>query len=284
MNYLRKNESGLKTTNSKPNIFHRTFDRPRHPTFLKIIFVILFFLLLLILNFLFPKTLRNIFSATARPVWTVGRTIGSGAGSLGQFFSSKSSLTAEVNSLQNQIVSLELKQVDYDTISQENQDLKNSFGRNVGNIASNRLLANVLSKPPQSPYDTFVLDVGSENGVAVGDKVYISDTILVGEVSDVTGKTSVVSLFSKGGMQNFLTDERTGTTYEIVGQGGADMLVEVPKDADIMWGDVFSYPNIKTSVIGSVFYIDQSAQSSFKTIFIRIPGNVFQTKWVFVQK
>jgi hypothetical protein len=62
------------------------------------------------------------------------------------------------------------------------------------------------------------------------------------------------------------------------------MSVEVPKDADILWGDVFEYPNLKTSVVGSVYYVDQSAQSSFKTIYIRVPGNIFQTKWVMVEK
>ena len=193
--------------------------------------------------------------------------------------------------MQNQITTLQLKQVDYDAINKENQDLKNLFGRSNGNIGietvsgtNSRILARVLSAPPVSPYDTFVLSAGSDSGLAVGDKVYISDTILIGEIASVTGKNSTVNLFSKSGMTNSLTLSRTGAVYEVKGQGGANMSVEVPKDADILWGDVFEYPNTETSVVGSVYYIDQSAQSSFKTVYIRVPGNVFQTQWVMVDK
>jgi cell shape-determining protein MreC len=250
---------------------------------LKIIFIVSFFVLLSGLAFLFPKVMRGIFSTAAVPIWTVRDTIGNGFGNVTGFFSFKSSLISKVNDLQNQVTSLELKQTDYDAVEKENQDLKSLFGQNTAS-PDGRVLARVLSKPPESPYDTFVLDAGSDNGIAVGDKVYISDTILIGEIASLTGNTSIVNLFSKSGLTNFLTLSRTGATYDVAGEGGANMSVQVPKDADILWGDVFDYPDIKTSVVGSVYYIDQSAQSSFKTIFIRVPGNVFQTQWVFVDK
>jgi len=263
MNYLQKN-------------------RKTYPNFLKIIFIALLFILLFGLSAIFPKAMRGFFTTTAVPVWKVSEVVGNGFQNVTGFFAFKSSLSAQVASLQNQVASLELKQVDYDAVTKENQDLKILFGQNPTNPNS-RVLAGVISKPPQSPYDTFVLDAGSENGIVVGDKVYISDTVLVGEIASVTGKNSIVNLFSKSGMTNALSDERTGATYQISGDGGANMSVEAPKDADILWGDTFSYPSLATSVVGSVFYIDQSAQASFKTVFLRVPGNVFQTKWVFVE-
>ena len=251
---------------------------------MKIIFIVSFFVLLSFLAFLFPRAMRGIFSTTAVPIWTIRDTIVNGFGNVAGFFSFKSSLISKVNNLQNQVTSLELKQTDYDAVVKENQDLKSLFGQNVGENPNGRVLARILSKPPESPYDTFVLDAGSDNGIAVGDKVYISDTILIGEITSASLKTSVVNLFSKSGMENSLTDERTGATYQVAGQGGANMSFQAPKDADILWGDVFNYPTLATSVVGSVFYIDQSAQSSFKTVYLRVPGNVFQTKWVMVQK
>jgi cell shape-determining protein MreC len=254
----------------------------KYPNRLKIIFIASLFVLFFGLAFLFPKATHSFFTTTAVPVWKVSGVVAAGFQNVAGFFSSKSSLVSQVSVLQNQIASLELKQADYDAVSKENQDLKNLFGQTTN--PDGRVLARVLSKPPQSPYDTFVLSAGSGSGVAVGDKVYISDTVLIGEVADVTAKTSIVNLFSKSGITNTLTDERTGAGYSVSGEGGANMSIQAPKDADILWGDTFSYPTLATSVVGSVFYIDQSAQSSFKTVFIRVPGNVFQTEWVFVQK
>ena len=255
----------------------------RYPNRLRIISLISVFVLLFIFSSLFPKAMRSVFTTISEPVWKVRDVVSNSLANIPDFFASKNSLIAQVNSLQNQITSLQLKQADYDAISKENDDIKNTLGRSDTSLG-NRILSRVLSKPPESPYDTFVLDIGTSSGVAVGDKVYISDTIIIGEIASVTGNTSVVNLFSKSGMTNALTLERTGATYQIVGQGGANMSVEVAKDADILWGDIFNYPDIKTSVVGSVYYIDQNPQSSFKTIFIRVPGNVFQTKWVFVQE
>ena len=276
MNYLQKN---------KNSNFGKMLDKINSNR-LKIIFIVFFFILLSGFVFLFPKVTRNVLTTTAVPIWTVRDTFANGLGNIGNFFSFKSSLVAQISSLQNQVASLELKQTDYDAISKENQDLKSLLGQTTGNVGNpnGRILARVLSKPPESPYDTFVLSAGADEGSAVGEKVYISDTILIGQVASVTSKTSIVNLFSKSGMTNELDDERTGATYEVVGRDGANMSVEVPKDADILWGDVFTYPTIKTSVVGSVFYIDQSAQSSFKTIYLRVPGNVFQTEWVIVEK
>ncbi len=273
MNYLPKNKSG--------NI-GKILGATKHPNRLKIIFIALLFILLSAMIFLFPKATRNFFTTTATPVWKAGDLVAGGFQNVAGFFSFKSSLLAEVGSLQSQITTLELKQVDYDAVLKENRELKSLFGQ-TGNVG-NRILARILSKPPQSPYDTFIIDTGSQNSVNIGNKVYISDTILIGTLGNIGTRTSIVNLFSKSGETSFLTNQRTGATYEVVGRGGANMSVEVPKDADILWGDVFTYPDIRTSIVGSVFYIDQSAQSSFKTILIRVPGNVFQTKWVMVEK
>ena len=108
--------------------------------------------------------------------------------------------------------------------------------------------------------------------------------VVIGTITKVTPRSSLVTLFSSGSQKQELVLERTGTTYELVGQGGANLSVEVPKDADVLWGDIFVYPGLTSSVVGSVYYIDVNAQSSFKTVYVRIPGNVFDSRWVYVEK
>jgi cell shape-determining protein MreC len=256
-------------------------SRPKGQHRIKIISIVVLFCFLSLSAFLFPNTLRNIIYSVAKPIWTAGDFVTNSFKSVGGYFVSKNNLSKQNLSLQDQVSSLELKVIDYDTLQKQNEELKNLLGRTG---APNGILSRVLSKPPSSPYDTLIIDVGESNGISKGDKVYLSANIIVGLVTNVTPHTSLVTLFSSSGQKTESVLLRTGTTYEISGEGGANFHIEVPKDADIIWGDVFEYPSLTSSVMGSVYYIDSNSQSSFKTVYIRIPGNVFQSKWVFVER
>ncbi len=239
------------------------------------------FCVLVLLSFFFPKGTRTVLYFVAKPVWVVRDVCANSFSFLTQYFVFKTSLIADNKTLQDEVTALTLKQADYDILFKENDDLKTQFGRSNDRT---RVIARVLSKPPRSPYDTFVIDAGSAEGISIDNEVYLSGNVLIGTVSSVTTHTSVVSLFSTADTKQEVVLERTGASFEIVGAGGANFTLEVPKETDIMWGDVFTYPSITPSIIGSVYYIDVNSQSSFKKIYIRMPGNVFQAKYVFVQK
>lgn len=250
-------------------------NRPRN------ILIVCVFFLLFILSFIFPNFSRGVFVGFSRPIWAIGDTTKNGFENVYNFFSLQKNLVNENKNLKDQIDALNLKVIDYDAVTKQNTDLKNLLGRSA---SSNSVVSRVISEPPQSPYDTLVIDVGSSDGIILGDKVYISDSIIIGEITSVTPHTSLVEMFSTGDKKTESVLERTGASYELSGRGGANFSVDVPKDADILWGDTFTIPGLSSSVLGSVYYIDTNSQSAFKTVFIRIPGNVFQTKWVFVQK
>ena len=262
MNYLLK---------SKPNNIYRFTN----------IIIISVFAVLIILSFIFPNTTKYFFDTVSKPIWNISDGTKNTFGNIYNFLSIQNNLVIKNKNLGNQVDSLNLKVIDYDTILKENQDLKSMLGRKD---ATSRVLARVLSLPPQSPYDTLVIDVGLSDGIQSGDKVYISNTIIIGLTTSVALHTSTVELFSTGDRKMQVILERTGASYDVVGRGGSNFSIESPKEADILWGDVFTYPGLTPSVVGSVYYIDTNSQSSFKTIFIRIPGNVFQSKWVFVEK
>ena len=114
--------------------------------------------------------------------------------------------------------------------------------------------------------------------------VYLSGNVIVGSIVSVTSHASLVELFSKNTVGQEATILRTGNSFELVGRGGANFAVEVPKDTDIALGDTALYPGLSESVIANVYAIDSNPQSSFKTVYLRIPGNVFQSKYVFVEK
>ena len=256
-------------------------SKPKSTNRIKVISIISLFLLLSLSAFLFPNALRGVAYYVSRPLWATRDFTVNTIGEVSDFFISKSSLVAETISLRAELADLKLKEVDYDALSKENQDLQNQLGRKD---STDTIISRVLSRPPLSPYDTFVIDVGSTEGVAVDSKVYYSDNIIIGSVVSVTSNTSLVKLFSSGNEKQEATLERTGASFILSGLGGSNLELEVPKDTDILWGDVFTYPGIKPSVIGSVYYIDDNSQSAFKTVYIRVPGNMFSAQWLFVEK
>ncbi len=243
-------------------------------------FVILgVFFLFLLLTFFFPGFFRSSTQMAMKPLWFLKDKTGSTFSFATNFISFKSSLIKENEILKDELGRLRLNKIDYDILFKENEELKAMLGMKKSEM---RIVSNVLSKPPQSPYDTFVLGSGKNSGVQVGNKVYISDNIIIGEISDVSDDTSVAKLFSTGGERHEVILARTGESFVVIGSGGENFTVEVPKDADIVWGDSLVHPGNSDYILAMVYYVDISSQSSFKTINMRVPGGVNKIKRVFV--
>ena len=256
-------------------------SKPRRGYPWKAISIVSLFIFFSLFSYLFPVALRTISYDISKPIWFLSDVTTNSFTKIRDFFILKNDLIKENLSLKDQVVELQLKTIDYDTVVKENQGLKNQYGRVE---SSSRILSGVLSKPPLSPYDTLIIDVGASQGVTLGNKVYLSGNIIIGLITSVTSRASLVRLFSSGGEKQEAILSRTGASFELVGRGGENLQIEVPKDTDILWGDSFVYPGLSSSIIGNVYYIDTNSQSSFKTIYLRIPGNVFSSKYVFVEK
>ena len=255
-------------------------SRPKYEPKERIIAVVGLFLFLSLFGWIFPNFTRGTAFLVAKPLWSVSAFVFKPFESIKNYFIFKNSLIKEIQTLEEELRTLRLNDIDRESLSKENEELKRQLGRNV---VSNRVISRVLSKPPRSPYDTLIIDVGTLYNISVGSKVYSGENIIIGKITEVTGSTSVLELFTKGDLKQESILLRTGVSFTLVGRGGANFGIEVPKDTDVQWGDVFVYPEFSSSVLGTVYYIDVSSQGSFKTVYLRIPGNVFSTQWVSVE-
>lgn len=255
-------------------------NKPKRENIASIIYIIASFLFLTLVLALFPNAVRRFSYTVTKPIWFVEKIAIKPFSGIKDFFVSKNNLISKNLALENEINDFNLKLVDYDVLSKENETFKNLLGRSNTN---KYIIAGILSRPPTSPYDSLVIDAGSFEGALPGNKVYLSDNIIIGLVTSVTPHTSLVSLFSTGGKKQEAVLLRTGTSFIISGRGGSNFSLEVPKDTDILWGDLFMYPGLKSSLLGNVYYIDTNSQSSFKTVYLRVPGNVFSSKYVFIE-
>lgn len=101
------------------------------------------------------------------------------------------------------------------------------------------LLANVIGRPPQSPYDTLVIDVGRSDGVRLEAGVWWPPGVYLGEVVELNQQSSVVELLTSPGVEH--AARAAGLPLTTTGRGGDAFYGEVPDEDPLSVGTtVFS--------------------------------------------
>jgi cell shape-determining protein MreC len=234
------------------------------------------------LRILFPSVLTTLCLSVSRPLWSVRDNTFSGIRYITGYFKDKQNLIKQNTALREAVYNASIKEVEYTRVLSEYEDL--TLRVYATTTASTDSVARVISKPPFTPYDMFIIDKGKEGGITVGDTVYVNDALIVGYVSFVSDTFSHVTLFSTGGESREVYIERTHTPVTLVGKGGGNFQMSLPKDFDIVVGDTLVYaPGIHTAIMAEVFAEDTTPTNSFKTVYARVPQHIFQTYWVTVR-
>jgi cell shape-determining protein MreC len=210
----------------------------------------------------------------------------SGVGDFFASFSANHALVVENQRLQQELASSSVALMDRDILIAENLDLKSRLGR-ISEPASS-LLAAVVSRPPQSPYDTLMLDVGRNQGVNVGDLVAAGGSVYLGKIDEVYASASRVVLFSAPGTayHALLLDKSATTSLAIAvsGQGAGSLTAEVPAGTTVHAGDQVVFQDISPELVAQVIYVDENAHASFKIIYMQLPVSIYSLRFVEVHR
>lgn len=255
-------------------------SKKRNRRFTPVIIIVLFLVVSGLLVAFMPTSLGGAMRYVGLPFWHTKNFLVDRTSHISGFFRTKNSLMTENDNLRDELGSLREKLIAYDALNSEHARLLAEHGRST---TTRRILATVLSRPPQSPYDVLILDVGSRDNVSVGDVIYGSGGIAMGVVSETSGRTSKVDLFSKTGLETQAIIERTGLAITLRGIGGGSFEVQVPQEADIMRGDTVIIPTLETVIIGEVVEVESVVTSAFKRILIQAPINISYIRFVFVE-
>lgn len=227
--------------------------------------------LVLVLVGLAREPLASLFWSIAAPL---SKAQSSSSASLGNFFSSFSSnqtLASENARLRAELASSSITMIDRDLLWSENVELKSRLGR--PGINTPRILAAVVARPPQVPYDTLMLDAGADAGIAVEDLVSAGGSAFVGRVSNVYPTTARVVLFSSPGESYQAILTRAGTTtlaISVSGQGGGSLVSEVPAGTVVHIGDLVLFSSLMPQIIARVVAVEEGDASSFKKIYMQL--------------
>lgn len=249
---------------------HRSNVQIKRVSFpLKVLSVII--IILIILNLFVPQFLPYIFSKIAYPFWTINSN----------------------TKIINTVIPQELTDATILELRKENNDLKEILNRRV---SSNSVVAYILKKPPFSAYDSLIIDIGIKNGISIGDKVYAMGNIIIGEISEVNDVTSKVKLYSSYGEKYDIfiginkNNDVSSTTKQkniqatATGRGGGSFEIIVPRDVKVEENDIVTIPSLTNSVFGIVKKIIADPARAYSTILFSQPINIYEQKWVEVDK
>lgn len=226
-----------------------------------------------------------------RPVLVLGNNIEKNVLNIGSYFSSKKLIYLENETLKLQIAQNEAKISNYNSILNENLTLKETLGRKIEN--KNFIISSILSKPNISLYDILVIDIGTKDGIILDQKVFAYGFVPIGKIAEVYANSSKVILYSTPGeitdvvvpLSNSVTGEtRKNVSMKIIGRGGGNFEMLLPRDFMIEKGNEVFLPGIIPHTVGVVETILSDPRDSYQKALLRSPVNLFQLSFVEIEK
>jgi cell shape-determining protein MreC len=214
--------------------------------------------ILLILRFAFPGAITFL----ATPFWSVGAAGSAAAGNTALYFSDKQKLANELASVRAQNDALANENL---ALSERAKALTALVGTTTESVHG--VAANVLVRPPVSPYDTLIIDGGSADGIAVGATVRADGGVPVGTVSDVAPHSAHVLLYSTPGVETpgWIGDARVPVV--LTGTSAGSMVASVPATDQIVEGSIVLVGGAHP--VGTVVRVDRDPSSPTMTVRIR---------------
>ena len=243
--------------------------------------ILLALIILLILNVYPPNFLRQPLINLATPFWQIQDWGADLLKAISTPFTNKNKLLEENTALKNELAKKNLTLAALEDLAIENQEFKELGGRQLDQAF---VLATIISRPPISPYDTFVIDAGSEEGITVGNIVLIEENSAIGEVASVAKNSAVVSLYSTPDRETMVAVGLERAEAPARGRGGGNFELRMPKGVVVEIDDVIVLPSINHRLLGLISKIEISPNDPFQTILFSLPINLNNLRFVMIVK
>ena len=222
------------------------------------------------------------------PVLVLSKNLGAKLGNLNAYFSSKRSLYQENENLKRELSMREAELINHEILVRENENLKEIFSR--APTGKKFLLAAIISKPNQSPYDTLLIDVGETNGARVGDMVYALGNIPIGRIDSTTPRTAKAILFSSPREKTQVIipaslgqNAPSDVFWELTGRGGGNFEMTLPRDFILEKENTAVLPGIRPYAVAIVETILSDPRDPWQIALFRSPVNIQALKFVEVE-
>lgn len=224
----------------------------------------------------------KLFNNIGRPIWKSENFINTSFYNMNYLFRTKASISEENHNLIEEIFNIRLTMIDYQILKKENEELKEILGR-IGE-KNDFILGNILTKPNHSPYDTIIIDIGSDMNLMEGDLIYVNGNIPIGFISQVYDKTSLVTLYSNPSQKTEGFINGVNASVILIGRGGGNFEMIIPMELQVEKGTIIYLPGNSSLVLAQVNEVISKPSDPFKKVLLSSPVNVQNLKWVQVKK
>lgn len=226
-------------------------------------------LIIVLLRVLTPNFFWKVFT----PVFRTADAVASGSHLFIASFGNTAALTVQNEKLMSENLAL----------TAQNQSLSQKLA-DIGALAPEKsdILAGVVTRPPESAYDTLVLSAGTHAGVAVGQEAFGPGGVPIGVISSASADFSRVMLFSAPGVATAGWVGK-GIPLTIQGVGGGALQATIARSAGVAVGDTVFVPGPGQLPIGKVARVDGDPSAPSVTLHIESVVNLFSVTWVLLR-
>ncbi len=198
--------------------------------------------------------------------------------------------SSELEKLYGTLKQYAVDRVDYERLKTENTQLMKQLGF-VERTSFKYVAADILAKSLENTISRFVVNVGSEQGIKVGDPVVVNEGILVGKVVEVTARASTIVS---------ITDPAHATAVGLVNehktigiargtQGGLLSISFIPLEETVMVNDIVVTSGLEMNVpsgliVGIVNAITQDDTSLFQSAVVEPMADMRRLSSVLILK
>jgi cell shape-determining protein MreC len=228
---------------------------------------------LIILTGLFSQSFFSIMTFLTGATSNGGQT----ASTFSSFFSSQSDLKNEIEKLKEENSLLTVQLSDRDMLLKENADLRAGafLEEETGRIA-----AKLISKPPFTPFDVFVINKGESHGIRDGARVMIGET-WIGTISKVESATAHITLLSNSQSETAVLVGDKAVPAVLKGKGGGNFGITLPQGSQVANGDfVFSASTSESYFIGKVGHIEDNNDNTLISVLVSFPFSMYDVSYV----
>lgn len=196
--------------------------------------------------------LENGIEIIITPVQKLFTNMGNGISGFLGYFSDKQKLHEEIDALKNENEQLKQQLAENELSSLENTELRKLLNMKKSNTEFELSAAQIIARDPSNWYNTFTIDKGAADGIALNQPVISGGNALVGRICEVGTTWSRVTLMTDAEHSAGALVSRTSEYGICEGDGShsADTcrLNFVSKNANIIVGDT-----VVTSGLGGVY-------------------------------
>ncbi len=267
-------------------MMHYRQDKKNISFFKKKSFVSFAIIILFASFILSNKTTRNLGGRfvyfVSRPFYFIGHSVSNGFSSYVYLLKTKHALENHNNELKADLEGAYVRLQAMNLTLEENNKLKEILGRKIS--GKNFVLANIVAKPGNSSFDTLILDAGEKDGVKAGSTIFVDGSIAVGSILEVYPSSSKAILYSAPDQKTSIVLADAGISGDLVGRGGGNFEIILPRETPIVVGDTATLPTIDSTVVANVESSVSDPSDPFQKVLLSSPVNIQTQKWVEIEK